>query len=173
MAPSYPIPPSAGATVPLSAPTSASIPVPASAPAPPSSILTRTQRFIEENQRLILLGCAVLAASGAGYYLYSRSGDKPGPSSPGGASAAKKKNKKSKKKGGAKDDGKFLRGQGDQGPLVEEIKKPASASASSTTEKDKVDEKEAQVEDANAHLAGEPGVYLTSTAWAWLERTSR
>ncbi|GFZ51338.1 72 kDa mitochondrial outer membrane protein [Saitozyma sp. JCM 24511] len=157
MAPSYPIPPSAGATVPLSAPTSAPLPVPASALAPPSSILTRTQRFIEENQRLILLGCAVLAASGAGYYLYSRSGDKPGPSSPGGASAAKKKNKKSKKKGGAKDDGKFLRGQGDQGPLVEEIKKPASASASATTEKDKVEEKkEAQVEDANAHLADVP-----------------
>ncbi|ODN99615.1 mitochondrial outer membrane 72K protein [Cryptococcus wingfieldii CBS 7118] len=96
-----------------------SAPLPASTLAPPPSLLSRTQKFVEENQRLILLGCAVLAATGAGYYFYSRP-DAPGPSSPaGGESASKKKNKK-KKKSSEKKDEKFVRNDGDKGPLLEE-----------------------------------------------------
>jgi import receptor subunit TOM70 len=141
MAPPYPVP------------TSSDLPPsPVVQAAPTQSILTRTQRFIEENQRLILLGCAVLAAGGAGYYLYSRSGDKAGPSTPGSAGSgstagAKKSKKKSKKKGGASGSDKsgFLKGDGTEGPLVEEIKKPV------------VEEKKEgpAVVDGTSHLAGE------------------
>jgi hypothetical protein len=57
--------------------------------------------------------------------------------------------------------------------LVEEIKKPASAST--TTEKDKVEEKkEAQVEDANAHLAGEAAYFMSSRRnLVWRETIDR
>ncbi|WVQ86257.1 hypothetical protein IAT38_008425 [Cryptococcus sp. DSM 104549] len=111
---------------PVPTPPPASLPVPnipaPHAAAPPASLLTRTQKFVEENQRLILLGCAVLAATGAGYYLYNRP-DKPGPSSPSSGASSAKKNKKKKKKGG-KDD-KYVKNEGDKGPLLEEVQPPA------------------------------------------------
>ncbi|WWC72734.1 uncharacterized protein I206_106698 [Kwoniella pini CBS 10737] len=102
-------------------------------PTPPSSILSRSQKFIEENQKLILLGCAVLAASGAGYYLYSNrsTNSSDGSSSSSSSSlkdstnsnnnnvsgSSKKKNKKKKKSNNSK----FVEGEGDKGPLLEEI----------------------------------------------------
>ena len=95
---------------------------PTSTPSPSSTLLSKTQRFLGENQRLIILGCAVLAAGGAGYYLYTRSaGDAPpaGPSSP----AGKKSKKKKGKKGGSSSE-KFLKGEWNEGPLVEEITPP-------------------------------------------------
>lgn len=105
--------------LPTAPPTSIPTPSASVSPtSPPSSLLTRTQKFIEENQRLILLGCAVLAATGAGYYLYSRP-DKSSPSTP--TAAPSKKNKKKKKKGGEKKDDKYLKNEGDRGPLLEEI----------------------------------------------------
>ncbi|WWD20858.1 hypothetical protein CI109_105335 [Kwoniella shandongensis] len=162
MAPILPTPPPASIPVP-------NIPVSA-APAPPSSLVTRTQRFIEENQRLILLGCAVLAASGAGYYLYNRS-DKPSGSSSssssssssaaatGGAGSSKKNKKKKKKSASEKE--KFLRNEGEQGPLLEEIPQPAgekkeSASVESTSTPAVSETKPAAAEDTNAHLADIP-----------------
>lgn len=112
-----------------------SVPVPTSTPShaiPPQSLLTKTQRFIEENQRILLLGCAVAAATG-GYYLYSRSPSanstsdgKPGSSSSSSSSA--KKNKKKKNKKGGMQSG-FLKGEGSDGPLLEEIEKPKTAPA--------------------------------------------
>ncbi|WWD07113.1 hypothetical protein V865_005210 [Kwoniella europaea PYCC6329] len=96
-------------------------------------LLTRTQKFIEENQRLILLGCAVLAASGAGYYLYSTRSSGAGPSgdagsssssAPGTSSSAKKNKKKKKKASSSAKDEKFVKGEGDKGPLLEEIEQP-------------------------------------------------
>jgi import receptor subunit TOM70 len=97
---------------------------------PPQSLLTKTQRFIEENQRILLLGCAVAAATG-GYYLYSRSPSsnttsdgKPGSSS--SSSSGSKKNKKKKNKKGGMQSG-FLKGEGNDGPLLEEIEKPKTA----------------------------------------------
>ncbi|WWC65177.1 uncharacterized protein I303_107791 [Kwoniella dejecticola CBS 10117] len=137
-------------------PSQPSVPVsvPVSAPSAPSSLLSRSQKFIEENQRLILLGCAVLAASGAGYYLYSsRSGGSAGGSSSsskdstiggagaGSSSSASKKKKKNKKKSNSK----FVEGEGDKGPLLEEIEQPKSekkveksdsATAPASTEKE-------------------------------------
>lgn len=101
-------------------------PPPASAvEAPATGIMDRAQRFIEDNQKAILIGCGVAAAAGAGYYFYSRSGSAgPGPSS--GSSASGKtagtgssKNKKKKK---SKKNEKFIKGEGSDGPLLEEIK---------------------------------------------------
>ena len=83
---------------------------------PPPTLLSRTTRYIEEH-RLLILGCAVLAASGAGYYLYS-SRSVPGPSSAG------TKGKKHRKKKS------HLEGEGTSGPLLEEItpeEKPVTA----------------------------------------------
>ncbi|KAL7420897.1 TOM (translocase of outer membrane) complex component [Cryptotrichosporon argae] len=98
-------------------------------PPPPQSLLTRAQRFVEDNHRVLLLGAAVAAASGAGYYLYTRgAGSEPGtggagPGAAGGASAAAaKKNKKKKSKKSAKGDkDAFVKGEGSNGPLLEEI----------------------------------------------------
>lgn len=95
------------------------------------SLVARTQRWIEDNQRLLLLGAAVAAAGGVGWYLYNKpSGRRPGSAGPGSAAAdgsaeagasgaAKKKNKKKKKAGGLKEG--FLKGEGSEGPLLEEI----------------------------------------------------
>jgi import receptor subunit TOM70 len=131
-----------------------SIPTPpAPATAPSQSFLTKTQRFIEENQRLILLGCAVAAAGGAGYYLYNRPSDKPTGSSGSGSSptsSQKKKNKKKNKKGGSGLQGGFLKGEGAQGPLLEEIEKPKVA------EKDAGVVEEKTQEPGTSHLNDVP-----------------
>jgi import receptor subunit TOM70 len=91
--------------------------------------LTKTQRFIEDNQKALLIGCGVLAVSGAGYYLYNRNGSPLGGSDDGNkaggsSSSASKKKKKNKKKGGSGLQSGFLKGDGADGPLVEEIEKP-------------------------------------------------
>lgn len=116
-------------------PTSDTIPMPGMAavvpphnptiPTPSTSFLTKTQKFVEEN-RLLVLGAAVLAASGAGYYLYTRS-----PGSGSGSSEGKKGgyNKKNKKRKGEKEKEKFLKGDGAEGPLVEEIERPVEKPA--------------------------------------------
>ena len=123
--------------------------LPASTPTPPTSLLTRAQRFVEENQRLILLGAAVAASAGAGYYLYAtRSSSSRGPGSP-GPSTGSRKSKKNKKKKGTKDEG-FLKGQGNQGPLVEEI--PGKADEVKETKEEKAGE-EVQ-EPGTSHLNG-------------------
>ena len=97
------------------------------------SLVARTQRWIEDNQRLLLLGAAVAAAGGVGWDLYNKpssSSRKPGSSSGsadssaaagegGAAGAAKKKKNKKKKAGGLKEG--FLKGEGSDGPLLEEI----------------------------------------------------
>lgn len=143
MAPILPTPP------PTSLPPSNSIPI----PQPPSSLLTRSQKFIEENQRLILLGCAVAAASGAGYYLYTRSSGDGGPStsseSSSSASARGKKAKRSKKKSAG---GKSLKGEGTDGPLLEEIEKPADKTVGEALNSG---EKSVEKEEGPSHLAGE------------------
>jgi import receptor subunit TOM70 len=97
--------------------------------------LSRTQKFIEDNQKLLILGAAVAVSAGAGYYLYNRSSDgKPGSSgssssSSTGAAAGAKKNKNKKKKKSTGDKG--LKGEGLEGPLLEEIEpKPAAVDKS-------------------------------------------
>lgn len=139
-------------------PHQATFSVPPAAPAPsvnvPSqSILSKTQRFIEDNQRAILIGCGVLAVSGAGYYLYNRNGTPLGGSDdgnkPGGSSSASKKKKKNKKKGGSGLQGGFLKGDGADGPLVEEIEKPKAKATEGVAEGEKQ-------ESATSHLADIP-----------------
>ncbi|WVR08724.1 hypothetical protein IAU60_005782 [Kwoniella sp. DSM 27419] len=151
---------------PIAPPASIPVPsVPVSAPIPPASasqtLLTRTQKFVEENQRLILLGCAVLAASGAGYYLYSNrsggsgssgsakgssgSGDESTSSASAGvAGGSSKKNKKKKKKSAGD---KFVKNEGEKGPLLEEIEQPAGP---------KVEEKKEEQAQQDTHLADVP-----------------
>lgn len=136
-----------------------SIPPAAAAPAvhvPSQSLLTKTQRFIEENQRLIILGCAVAAASGVGYMLYNRNsgpstGSSPSIGGESGKSASKKKNKK-KKKGGLQSG--FLKGEGNEGPLVEEIEKP-KAQAQAQDGSAGVESEKTQ-EPGTSHLADVP-----------------
>ena len=74
-------------------PSTPLIPVPASgAPisAASPSLLSRTQKFIEDNQKLLILGAAVAVSAGAGYYLYNRQSDgsKPGASGSGSSSSS-------------------------------------------------------------------------------------
>jgi len=126
--------------------------------APSQSFLTKTQRFIEENQRLILLGCAVAAAGGAGYYLYNRPSDKSSGSSGSGSSStssSKKKNKKKNKKGGSGLQGGFLKGEGSQGPLLEEIEKPKQAQTEKSGDASVAGEKKEQ-EPGTSHLMDVP-----------------
>ncbi|BEJ13692.1 hypothetical protein CspHIS471_0308660 [Cutaneotrichosporon sp. HIS471] len=113
-------------------------PVSSLPPAPDAAadgLMIKAQRFFEENQKAILIGCGVAVAAGAGYYLYSsqaKAGAAPGPSSSSSSStsaqaAASEKSttsKSKKKKKGKKS--KFIEGDGPDGPLLEEIKpKPA------------------------------------------------
>ena len=100
------------------------------------SLVARTQRWIEDNQRILLLGAAVATAGGIGWYLYNKpssssSRGKPGSgaagagagdagSAEGGASGAAKKKKNKKKKASGLKEG-FLKGEGAEGPLLEEI----------------------------------------------------
>lgn len=106
------------APLPPPPPPAPPVTLPSSHPVPSSkttdSLLTKSQKFIEEN-KLLVLGAAVLAVSGAGYYLYSTNAaankprariEKDGSSSDeedvGAASAggvAGKSEKKKKKKG--------------------------------------------------------------------------
>ncbi|KAK4689665.1 hypothetical protein P7C73_g431, partial [Tremellales sp. Uapishka_1] len=138
MAPLLPTPP------PTSIPPAGSVPI-----QPPPAFLTRSQKFIEEN-RLLLLGCAVVAAGGAGYYLYSSR--QPGssssdPSPPSSSSSSKKKKNNKKKKNG-------LKGEGTDGPLLEEITPKAAAEDGTKTKK--VDEKEKEKKEEKDHLADVP-----------------
>lgn len=107
-------------------PSTPLVPVPSHAtPAAPSSIISRTQKFIEDNQKLLILGAAVAVGAGAGYYLYNRPSPRDGSSGSGSGTAGtagsskKSKNKKKKKSGADKD--KFLAGSGLEGALLEEI----------------------------------------------------
>lgn len=116
MASQYPaVPPNASARIPI--PSSAQ----ASSLTPSQSLLDRTSRFIEKNRNLLLIGATVAVSAGAGYYLYNRTTTSPdddkagGSSSPGGVGASKNKKKKKGKKS------KFLKGDGLEGPLLEEI----------------------------------------------------
>lgn len=100
---------------------------------------------------MLLLGCAVAAASAGGYYYYSTrtsstsgSDGKPGSSS----SSSKKKNKKKKK--GLQSG--FLKGEGADGPLVEEIKPAFTAAAGAEKE---AGEKQTQ-EPGTSHLNDVP-----------------
>ncbi len=92
-----------------------------------------------------------MAASGAGYYLYSRStnisdSDKPGSSS---GSSAGKKSKKSKKKKNV------LKGEGTEGPLLEEIDRPAEKGQSPKVEgQETASEKVEDKSEGPTHLAG-------------------
>ena len=125
---------------------------PAGATANAGSMLGRAQKFLEENQKVILLGCAVAVSAGAGYYIYSgRSSPLSGPGSP-GPSTSSKKSRKSKKKKGGKEDG-VLKGKGSDGPVVEEIPGKA-AELSSEKEAAKAAEVEKQ-EAGTSHLNGE------------------
>jgi import receptor subunit TOM70 len=134
-------------------------PVPAAtlqAPEPPTTLVERASRFIEDNKNLILIGAGVAAAAGAGYYLYSRNG-RSGPSNgakpstgAGSGSSKNKKKKKSKKTGD-----KFLKGDGLDGPLLEEIKpKPTEKAA----------EPAAAVEDPFADVPDAAGLAAMSDA---------
>lgn len=144
-------PPLSGAQIPsqplLQPPSSAS-----------STLIHRTQKWIEENQRLLILGATLAVVGGAGYLLYNRP---PAPRSGGGDSekagsgegsttAASKKNKKKKGKKSTGSTG--LRGEGEDEPLLEEITKKEEVGK-------KEGEKEKVVETAPDHLEGE---FLTS-----------
>jgi len=137
-----------------------SVPTPPThATVPSQSLLTKTQRFIEENQRLILLGCAVAAAGGAGYYLYNRppsSDSKPDSSSTGSSSSSKKKNKKKSKKNGSGLQSGFLKGEGAQGPLLEEIEKPKQAAGEKSEGAAVEGEKSKPQEAETSHLSDVP-----------------
>ena len=137
MPPAPIVPPQASVPVPVAIPAAAPVAV------PPQGLLARTQRFVEDNQKIILIGAAVAVGAGAGYYLYNRSSDGPGGSSSSardsaGASGSSKKSKKSKKKKNSQ----FLKGEGNQGPLLEEIKpKENKATTDGKDGKAAVDEK--------------------------------
>lgn len=102
---------------------------------PSATLLARTQRWIEDNQKILILGAAVAVVSGAGYLLYNRPtsrGSTPGSggseSGAGGVGSKKKnKGKKGKKSGSSGLKEGFLRGEGDDGPLLEEITPPPPA----------------------------------------------
>lgn len=105
--------------------------LPPSSIAPSNSLVSRTQRWVEENKYLVL-GAAVVAAGGMGYYLYANqppalvernkektvgesSSDEDARSNvPGSTSQKSKKKKKSKSKKSTS------AGKSDQGPLLEE-----------------------------------------------------
>jgi cytoskeletal protein RodZ len=105
--------------------------LPPSSIAPSNSLVSRTQRWVEENKYLVL-GAAVVAAGGMGYYLYANqpaalvernkektvgesSSDEDARSNvPGSTSQKSKKKKKSKSKKSSST------GKSDQGPLLEE-----------------------------------------------------
>lgn len=105
--------------------------LPPSSIAPSNSLVSRTQRWVEENKYLVL-GAAVVAAGGMGYYLYANqppalvernkektvgesSSDEDAKSNvPGSTSQKSKKKKKSKSKKSSST------GKSDQGPLLEE-----------------------------------------------------
>lgn len=133
-----------------------------------SAFLDRTKRFIDDN-RAVLLGLGVLAAGGILYYNYSSSssssrgrgsagGDASSAGSSGSSSSSKNKKKKNKKKSA------FLKGEGLDGPLLEEIKPsdqktaPAAApAAGSAGAEKKADEPK---EDESAHLEGKTDRHL-------------
>ena len=101
-----------------------------------------------------MIGCGVLAVSGAGYYLYNRNGSPLGGSdgsnkAGGSSSSASKKKKKNKKKGGSGLQSGFLKGDGADGPLVEEIEKPKPKATEGVAEGEKQ-------ESATSHLADIP-----------------
>lgn len=136
---------------PVSFPPLSGVPVPpVQPPSAPSTLIHRTQKWIEENQRLLILGATLAVVGGAGYLLYNRpparsagTGDSEKGSSGGEGSTTSKKNKKKKgKKSG-------LRGEGEDGPLLEEITKKEEVGK-------KAEEKKPEVESAPDHLEGEP-----------------
>lgn len=105
--------------------------------------VSRAQRFIEDNQKAILIGCGVAAAAGAGYYLYTQRGSgSSGPSSGSSGSAPASGSSKNKKKKKSKKSEKFLKGEGTDGPLLEEIKpKPAEKKVEEKVSDDPLDGK--------------------------------
>lgn len=143
----------------------------------PSSLVSRTQTWIEENQRLLILGACVAVVGGAGYLLYNRpstgqargrgadQGETSSSAGLSGTAAAGKKNKKkkSKKTSGLKEG--FLKGEGDEGPLLEEIKPKEPQVSASEAKQEKAGA--AKVEDETeagvpAHLQGESGPSLAA-----------
>ena len=106
-------------------------PPPASAPSigartppiPPPSLITRGQRFLEENWVPVLIGCGVLAAGGA--YLYTRQNDSSGPST--GLEEKKDRKGKTKKKKHS-GQGRPL-GEGSDGPILEELPRDLNESS--------------------------------------------
>lgn len=136
------------------------IPIPSSAQAssltPSQTLLDRTSRFIEKNRNLLLIGATVAVSAGAGYYLYNRSspsdehdpeGDSEKAGGSGGVSASGK-NKKKKK--GKKSNGKYLKGEGLEGPLLEEVQPEQGTSGQEKSVPTKKEEKK-----ENDPLAGE------------------
>lgn len=122
--------------IPSSSSSSASAPIQSIQSTSPS-ILARTQKFIEDNQRMLIIGASVAVVGGIGYLIYSNQKPRKGSSgsssstSPGSESVggSKKKSKGKKKKSGGSagsggsgmKDG-FLKNEGSEGPLLEEIK---------------------------------------------------
>lgn len=103
-------------------PPPASLP-PASLPpprAPPQSMIDRTQRFLEEHWVPLLLGAGVLAAGGV--YYYSQHNDRSGPSS--GEKKDRKERGKGKKRRSGQ--GRNFSGEGNEGPLLEELPEEVS-----------------------------------------------
>lgn len=136
------------------------------------SILDRTSRFVRDN-KVAVTAFTALVVAGTGYYVYtnsnryssndgaSDSGSQDGSSEKvsggagaSGSGAAKKNKKKNKSK-------KFLKGDGTNGPLLEEIPGAAAAAAGSEAVPKKSETPSTQVDEANAFRAGE-----------WRERTS-
>lgn len=117
---------------------------------PPPGLMERATKFVEENQKLILVGCGVVAAAGAGYYIYSsRSAGGPGPSGSSSAPGEKPSGKNKKKKKSKKND-KFIKGEGSEGPLLEEIQPKAE------------EKKEEQPEDPLAGIPDEAAIAAMS-----------
>lgn len=129
-----------------------------------SSFIDRSRKFVEEH-KLLVLGAAVLAVSGAGYYLYSTRPPASGPSSGGGGGASiddvnpssTSSTSASKKKKKAKSKKSKLGGSGDQGPLLEERDPAEVARLLEKREKEK-NQAQQPVEQEKPAVGGESGL---------------
>lgn len=129
------------------------------------SILDRTSRFVRDN-KVAVTAFTALVVAGTGYYVYtnsnrysgndggSDSGSQDGSSEKvsGGAGASGSAAKKNKKKSKSK---KFLKGDGTNGPLLEEIPGAAAAAGSEGVPK-KSETPSTQVDQASSFRADFP-----------------
>ncbi len=91
-------------------------------PIPPQSLITRGQRFLEDNWVPIVIAVGVLGVGGYVYYSNAQRDEGLG----GSGSRSGVGGEKKKGKGGKKKKNVHLAGEGSDGPLVEEIPQDVS-----------------------------------------------